>query len=81
MKYDSILIVVDKFTKYVHLIFCNKKFTVKQIICVVLDRVIKYYGISESITSDKDKIFRNNFWKTLMAEIETRIKLLIVYYS
>ena len=28
-KYDSILIIVDKFTKYIYLISYNKKFTVK----------------------------------------------------
>ena len=29
-KCDSILIIINKFTKYAHLILYNKKFTVKQ---------------------------------------------------
>ena len=81
VKYDSILVVVDKLTKYIYLILCSEEFTVKQTVCVVLDRVIRYHGILENIMSDRDKIFKNNFWKTLMAEIGTKIILLIVYYS
>ena len=61
VKYDSILVVINKLTKYTHLILCNENFIAKETVCVVLDRVIRYYGISESITSDKDKIFKNNF--------------------
>ena len=61
IKYNSILIVVDKFIKYIYLILCNEEFTVKQTIYIVLDKIVKYHDIPESITSDKDKIFINNF--------------------
>ena len=61
-KYNSILVIVDKFTKYAYLILYNNKFTVKQITQVILDRIIRYYGILETITLDKDKIFISNFW-------------------
>ena len=81
IKYDSILVVVNKLTKYIYLIPYNKEFTIKQTAYVILDRVIRYYGISESVTSDRDKIFRSNFWKTLILEIDMKIKLSTVYYS
>ena len=29
VRYNSILIIVDKFIKYAHLIFCKKDFTIK----------------------------------------------------
>ena len=61
IKYDSILIVVDKLTKYVYLISYNEKFTAKQTVWVVLDRVIQYHKIPEIIILDRDKIFINNF--------------------
>ena len=61
VKYNSILIVVDKFIKYIYLIFCNKKFTVKQTVYIVLDKVIKYHRILKNITSNRNKIFKNNF--------------------
>ena len=61
IKYNSILVIVDKFTKYTHLIFYKKESTTKQMIYVVLDRVVKYYGIPENIMLDRDKIFKSNF--------------------
>ena len=79
-KYDSILIIVNKLTKYTHLISYNKKFTAKQTAWVVLDRVIRYHRISEIITLDKDRIFTSNFWQILMTEIKTKLKLLTVYH-
>ena len=60
-KYNSILVVVDKLTKYTHLISYNKKFIIKQTIWVILDKVIRYHRISETIILDRDKIFINNF--------------------
>ena len=61
VKYDNILVVVDKLTKYAYLIPYNEEFTAKQMICVILDRVIRYHGILKNIISDRDKIFKNNF--------------------
>ena len=61
IRYNSILIVVDKFTKYAYLIFCKENFIAKQMTYVVLDRVIRYHGIPKSITSNRDKIFKSNF--------------------
>ena len=81
IKYDSILIVVNKFTKYAHLIPYNEKYMTKQRAWIILDRVIQHHRIPESITSDKDKIFISNFWQTLIVEIGTKIKLLTIYYS
>ena len=81
VKYNSILVVVDKLIKYAHLIFCKEDFIVKQMIYIILDKVMRYHGIPKSITSDRDKIFKSNFWKTLIIKIGTKIKLSIVYHS
>ena len=40
IKYNNILVVVNKFTKYVYLILYNEKFMTKQTTQTVLDRVI-----------------------------------------
>jgi hypothetical protein len=39
-KYDSILIMIDKFIKYSHIIACKKKFIVEQLKYIVLNRLI-----------------------------------------
>ena len=79
-KYNSILVIVDKLTKYAHLIPYNEEFTAKQTAWIVLNRIIWHHGIPEIITLDRDRIFTSNFWQTLMAEIRTKLKLSIVYH-
>ena len=61
IKYNSILIVVNKLTKYIYFILYKKLFKAKQITWTILNRIIQYYEIPESITSDRDKIFTNKF--------------------
>ena len=80
VKYNNILVIVDKFTKYIYLILCKKEFTAKQTTYIILNRVIRYHGIPKSITSDRNKIFKSNFWRTLMTEIGTKVKLSTTYY-
>jgi len=36
-KHNSILIMIDKFIKYSHIIVCKKKFTTKQLKYIVLN--------------------------------------------
>ena len=60
-KYNSILIIVDKFIKYLHIIVCKEKFIAKQLEYIVLNRLIKYYNIFKELTNDKDKLFTFNY--------------------
>ena len=78
--YNSILVVVDKLTKYLYLILCKKTSNIKQIAWLILDRIIKYYRIPETITSDKNKIFISNFWQTLIKEMGIKLKFSTVYH-
>ena len=61
MKYDSILIIVNKLIKYSHIISFKKKFTAKQLETIILNRLIRYHEISKNITSDRDKLFTSNY--------------------
>ena len=61
VKYDTILVIVDRFIKYSHLISFKKQYTIKQLSFVVLDRLIRYHEISRKVTSDKDKLFTSNY--------------------
>ena len=60
-KYDLILVMVDKLTKYSHIIACKEKFTAKQLGYIVLNRLIRYHDIPKELTSDKDKLFTSNY--------------------
>ena len=78
--YDSILVIIDKLIKYLYLILYKEASNAKQIAWFILDRVIKYYKIPETIISNKNKIFTNNFWQILIKEIEIKLKFSTIYY-
>jgi hypothetical protein len=80
-KYDSILVMIDKLIKYSHIIACKEKFIAEQLEYIVLDRLIRYHNISKELTSDRDKLFTSNYWKTLIPMLGTRLRMSIAYHS
>jgi len=78
--YDTIFVVVDRFTKYAEMIAFRHSYTAEQLAHVFKDRIIRYHGIPESIISDRDKLFTSNYWTTLLAAIGTKKKLSTAYH-
>ena len=60
-RYDSILIMIDRLTKYSHIVACKEKFTAEQLKYIVLNRLIRYHDILKELTSDRDKLFTSNY--------------------
>ncbi len=60
-KYDSIIVIVDKLTKYAIIILYKESYNASQLRFILLDRLIRDYSIPESITSDRDKLFISNY--------------------
>lgn len=52
--YDSIMTVVDRFSKMCHYIPCKKTMTSKQFASLFVQEVFRLHGIPESIISDRD---------------------------
>jgi transposase InsO family protein len=80
LTYDSILVIVDRFTKYALMIPFQQDYTAVQLAHVLKDRLIRDYGIPKTIISDRDKLFTSNYWATLMAEVGIKRKLSTAYY-
>ena len=57
MKYDVILVIVNKLTKYTEIILFKEIFTITELRYILLDKLIKHYGILALIISDNDKLF------------------------
>lgn len=62
--FDSILVIVDRFTKYALYIPCTKRITSDGLANKFLRYVFKPYGIPEGIVSDRGSIFTSAFWRT-----------------
>lgn len=63
---DSILVVVDKLTKYCHLIPLTHPFSAHKVAQEVLNQVVKLHGMPVAIISDRDPIFITSFWQELL---------------
>ncbi|KAL2243822.1 UNVERIFIED_CONTAM: hypothetical protein Sindi_0500200 [Sesamum indicum] len=61
----SILVVVDRLTKYSHFIALKHPYTTTTIAKDFFDNIYKLHGIPMSIVIDKDKVFTSKIWKEL----------------
>jgi transposase InsO family protein len=70
---NSVLVVVDKLSRYAHFIGLSHPYTVSTVVAAYMDNVHKLHGMPDSIVSDRDSIFTSKFWREMAAV--TRIKL------
>ena len=63
--FDTILVVVDRLTKFSHFIRLTHPFSAQQIAQVFLDQVYRLHGLPESVIFDRDRIFVSKFWQEL----------------
>ena len=61
VKYNVILIIMDRFIKYAKIISCKKECTADQLGYLILNRLIRHHGILKIIISNRDKFFTSNY--------------------
>jgi hypothetical protein len=78
--YNSIMIVIDRLTKYTYFISYFESFLAEDLAYMFYKYIIANYGFSQRIINDRDKLFISRFWKSLMDLLRIYHKLSIVYY-
>ncbi|KZV52485.1 hypothetical protein F511_22323 [Dorcoceras hygrometricum] len=71
--YTAIWVIVDRLTKSAHFLPVKTTFTLTQYVELYIREVVRLYGISVSIVSDRDTIFTFAFWRSLHAALGTRL--------
>jgi hypothetical protein len=71
--YTSIMVVVDRFSKYATFIACKAPCKAEDAADYFFKSVVKYWGVPLSIISDRDARFTSNFWKELFKLIGTKL--------
>lgn len=77
---NSILVVVDRLTKYAHFLPLHHPFTATSVAKVFLDNVVKLHGIPKTIISDRDKIFTSKFWRNLLQSMGIELHYSTAYH-
>lgn len=79
-RYNAILVVIDKFSKYGHFIPIHHPYTALQIAKLFLDNVYKLHGLPKAIISDRDPVFTSALWKELFKLSDTQLLMSSAYH-
>lgn len=77
---DTILVIVDRLTKFAHFMSLTHPFTAPEVARLLLDSVFKIHGIPKTIVSDRDKIFTSKFWQELFKNFGVGLHLSTAYH-
>jgi hypothetical protein len=75
----AIMVVVDRLCKYDHFCALQHPFTTSTMVQIIMDNIFKLHGMPNSIVSDRDPTFTNNFWKELFKLHGTQFHLSTTY--
>ena len=78
--HDSILIVVNRATKYCHFIPCTEKISAKKTMELYWKKVVCLHGMPWAIHSDRDIRPQSQFWKELWKNSGTKLRFSIAYH-
>ena len=77
---DTVLTIVDKATRMVHLVPCRKNITVVATTKLLWQNVVKFHGIPRSIYSDRGLQFTANSWWELWRLTGMKLKFSSAYH-
>jgi hypothetical protein len=79
-KHDSIIVVVDKLTKFVHFLPMKTTHTTTNIVEIFMKEIARLHGILRTPVLDRDKKFTSNFWRGLFKGFGTNINFSRTYH-
>ena len=78
--YDTVLVIVDRFTKVTRYIPCKKTIDAEQLAELIIGTVVKDFGLPSGIVSDRGSVFTSKFWSTLCWVLKIKRKLSTAFH-
>ena len=78
--FDSIWVVVDRFTKSAHFLPVRTTFSVDQLAELYVREIVRLHGVPKSIVSDRDPKFTSKFWQSLQRAMGTKLKFSTAFH-
>ena len=80
-KNDSIMVVVNKLTKYSHFIPVKSTYKAINIADIFMREISRLHGIPKTIISNWDVKFTSKFWKSLFEGLKTKLGFSTAYHA
>ncbi|GKC17392.1 RNA-directed DNA polymerase [Tanacetum coccineum] len=77
---DSVMVVVDRFSKMAYFVPCSKTFNASQVARLYFVEIMKLHGVSKTLTSDRDVKFVSHFWRTLWTRLGSKLQFSSSYH-
>jgi hypothetical protein len=78
--FNSIFVVVDRFSKMAHFIPCKKMTKAVNVAELFFREVYRLHGLPESIVLDRDTRFLSHFWRSHWKMVNTHLKFSSAYH-
>lgn len=77
---DSVLVIVDRYTKITRYLACNKTCTAEDLATLFFENIICKYGVPDGIVSDRGSVFTSAFWSSFCYEAHTKRRLSTAFH-
>ncbi|KAA8632751.1 hypothetical protein SMACR_01061 [Sordaria macrospora] len=81
IEYDSILVVVDRFTKFAYFLPFREDTGAEQLGHIFIRHITSNHGWPKELVTDRDKLFSSRFWKAFMNKLGVKHKMSTAYHA
>ena len=78
--YDSILVVVDRFSKMVRYFAVNKTIDAPALAELIYKKIVMFTGTPDDIVSDRGSVFTSEYWSTLCYHLAVKRRLSTAFH-